>query len=282
MWMKFLNSLVRSFSIYYGLAFLLLPVISFSQGDAGAQQFILKEEVAQIRGMAGADGLGNVYAVYNGMLSKYTPDGGIVTYSHRQSGPVTDVCFDDPLNVLVFFRDFGNVVLVDKNLSEKNRIQGRDLHPTDLPSAVCFSHKNGFWAWFPNAFQLLRFDFRGNAEVAGQDLSLEFPAMGQVKYMTEKDDQIFVAANGLWIFDLHANFIFRIPHIQTHHFQIIGEKVFYMSENKLYSYDFFLKQENVFLLPETKPESFFVKNNQVLYLQTQTSLKIFEFTGELF
>lgn len=282
MWMKSLNFLVKSFSLTYGLAFILLSVIYLSKGDAGAQQFTLMEEFAHIQGMEGADGLGNIYTVNNGMLGKYTPGGEFIAYSHRQSGPVTDVRFDDPLNILVFFKDFGNVVLLDKNLMEKNRFKGRELHATDLPSVVCFSHKNGFWAWFPNAFQLSRFDFRGNTEVKGQDLSLEFPAMGQVRYMTEKDDQVFLAANGLWIFDLHSNFIFRIPHIQTHHFQILGNKVLYVIDDKLYSYDFFLKQENVFLLPESKPQSFFVKNKQILYLQTQSSLKIFEFAGELF
>ncbi len=280
MWMKSLSFLAKSSSVYPGVAFLMFSVLFCSHTQA--QQFTLKKELPHIQGMAGADGLGNIYALYNGMLSKYTPDGQVLSYSNRQWGPVSDVRFADPLNVLVFFKDFGNVVWLDRNISEKILVQGTDLHPSDLPSAIGFSHKNGFWAWFPHAFQLSRFDIRGHTEVKGQDLSLEFPTMGQVSYIAEKDDQVFVAANGLWIFDLHANFVFRIPHIQTHHFQVIGNKVFYVSENKLYSYDFFLKQENVFLLPETKPVSFFVRNNQVLYLQTQTSLKIFEFAGELF
>ncbi|TVQ16316.1 MAG: hypothetical protein EA361_04380 [Bacteroidetes bacterium] len=282
MWMRFLNFLANSIPLCHRTIILILLSLVLPLGTATGQHFTLDQEFIHIRGMAGVDGLNNIYTVHNGVLDKHTPDGQVFTYSNRQAGPVTKVHFADPLNIMVFFQDFGHVVFLDKNLSEKNLIQGGMLHDADLPSVVCFSFKNGFWAWFPNAFQLSRFNLRGGLEVAGQDLSLEFPSLGRVNFMVEKDDQIFLAANGLWIFDLHANFIFRIPHIQTHHFQVIGNKVFYMGENKLYSYDFFLKQENVFLLPETKPESFFVKDSQTIFLQTRTSLKKFVVDGNLY
>lgn len=282
MWTKFFSFWAKPHPGFSGMYifFLLLPVLEPQM--VVAQQFTIAEEYDHIRGLQGLDALGNIYAIQNGVLYKYTPEGQEFSYSNRQAGSALSVYFADPLNVLVFFPDFGHVLFLDKNLSEKKMFRGQSLHHTDLPSVICYSLKNGFWTWFPQSFQLSRFDYSGKKEIESPDLSMQFPAMGEVAFMAEADNRLFVAANGIWVFDQHANFIFHIPHIQTRHFQVIGQKVFYMSEGKLFSYDFFLKKETVFLLPEKNPEAFFVKSNNILFLQTQTSLKKLVWGGRFF
>ncbi len=282
MWMKFCSFWVKPHFGFPALNLLFFGVLILSTLSSVSQQFTVVEEYQHIRGMTGVDPLDNIYAIQGGVLYKYTSGDQVLNYSNRQAGGNMQVYNADPLNILVFFPDFGQVVFLDKNLSEKNSIRGQSLHSSDLPAVVCFSQKNGFWAWFPHSFQLSRFDFHGQKEATSPDLSMEYPAMGDVKFMAEANDRVFVAANGIWVFDQHANFLFHIPHIQTHHFQVIGEKVFYLSDGKLYSYDFFLKKETVFLLPEKNPEAFFVRSNRILFLQTPTMLKKLEWQGRFF
>ncbi len=282
MWMKYLRFLINIKPFRRLGSLVLLFTLLCIPGHLAAQPFMPVEEFPRVQGFFASDALNNIYSIENGVLIKTNPQGQVKTYSNRQFGNVSSVDATDPFNLVVFFKAFGNIVLLDNNLSEKNTFQARKLHLSDIPSLVCFSSKNGFWAFFPNSFQLIRFNLRGEPQNTGIDLSLAHPGMGDGVFMTESDNKLFLAANGIWVFDLYANFLFHISHIQTRHFQVKGNKVFYVNGDRLISYDFFLKQENVFLLPESRVKSFFVKNNQTIFLQTDVSLKKFTVAEKLY
>lgn len=243
-----------------------------------ASELVFVEEYKNISSLAGVDKMGNIYSIENGVLRKHNASGEIISYSKRSFGPVTFADVSDPLNILAFFGDFGHVVMLDKNLAEKRSFNASDLIATDVPSKICFSSQNGFWAWYAGLYQLIRFNDRGMPEVSGNDLSLEYPSMGNITYMHESNEQLFIAANGVWVFDRHANFLYSLPDIPTEKIQVTEQYIFSLEGQKMKVYDFFLRGENVFLLPETGIKNFFVKGDEI-FLQTEVSLKKYRFTG---
>ena len=261
--------------------FLALCIFGITAFSIQAGEFVLVEEYKNIRGFAGTDRLGNIYSIENGILSKFLPDGSEITYGKRAFGPVTFVDVSDPLDILVFFGNFGHVVMLDKNLAEKRSFASPDLMDTDIADVICHSSENGFWAYFPGMFQLVRFNDRGLPEITSPDLSLDHQQMGRVKYMQESDGKLFVAADHIMIFDRHTNFLYQIPDVNVNVLQVVEQNILYLRDSHLVVYDFFLQRENVFLLPETGVRNFFVKGDK-LFLQTEVSLKKFLFTGNFY
>jgi hypothetical protein len=260
------------------LFFIALWVSVFSLPGGFASDFVFVEEYKNISSLAGVDKLGNIYSIENGVLRKHTASGETISYSKRSFGPVTSADVSDPLNILVFFGDFGHVVMLDKNLAEKRSFNASDLMATDIPAKICFSSQNGFWVWYAGLFKLIRYNDRGIPEISGVDLSLEFPYLGNITYMHESNEQLFIAADGVWVFDRHANFLYTLPDIQTEKIQVTDQYIFSVEGQKMKVYDFFLRRENVFLLPETGVEIFFVLGDDI-FLQTKTSLKKYRFSG---
>lgn len=244
-----------------------------------AGEFVFVDEYKNIRGFAGVDKLGNIYSIESGILTKFSADGSELSFSKRTLGPVTSADVSDPLNILVFFGNFGHVVMLDKNLSEKISFTSADLMSIDIADVVCYSSENGFWAYFPGSFQLVRFNDRGQPEITSPDLSLVLPKMGRVKHMQENDGKLFVAADHIMIFDRHTNFLLQIPDVNVSVLQVVDQNILYLQDSYLVAYDFFLQRENVFLLPESDVKNFFIIDD-TLFLQTEVSLKKFRFTGK--
>lgn len=263
------------------LLFLLLFIVSINLDAFSGGEFIRVNEYKNISGFIGIDRLDNIYSIESGILIKHVSENEKLSYSRRSFGPVTYADVTDPLNILVFFGDFGHVVILDRNLAEKNFFSGSELWPGDVPQKVTYALQNGFWAYFAGSFRLVRFNNRGLSEIKSSQLILEHPEMGILNRLTESGNKLFVSANGMWVFDHHANFLFHIPEIQTDNFQIIGNSIFYLENGRLKVYDFFLHEENVFLLPETDVSSFFIKDNYI-FLQTEVSLKKFHYTGNFY
>jgi len=254
-------------------------ICCFAALSLQAGDFVLVDEYKNIRGFAGVDKLGNIYSIENGILARFSPDGSQLTFGKRAFGPVTSADVSDPLNIIVFFGNFGHIVMLDKNLAEKRSFTAAGLMGNDIADVICHSAENGFWAYFPGVFQLIRFNDRGQQEITSTDLSLDHPQMGRVKYMQESNGRLFVAADQIMVFDRHTNFLFQIPEVNVSVLQVVEQNILYLRNSHLVVYDFFLQRENVFLLPESGVKNFFVKDDK-LFLQTEVSLKKFRFTGK--
>ncbi len=242
-----------------------------------AGEFVLIQEYNGITGFVAEDRLGNIYSIENGVLYKNPRLPEEISYSKRSFGRISSVHVEDPLNLYVFFEDFGHVVMLDKNLAEKSVLLSPVLHPDDLAQKICYSAQDGFWAFFPNDTRIVRFNRRGIPEMKSNPLYEDFPALNNVQHMQESDRHLFLSQQGLWAFDLHGGFLFYLPDVEPEVFQVMGQKVFFIKDGYLSVYDFFLREETLILLPEDEVNSFFVKGNEI-YLQTEKAVKKFRYT----
>src|SRR6476659_8841896 len=65
-----------------------------------------------------ADNLNNVYMIKDDELIKYLPDGRFFRrYSNLKLGTITSVDVTNPLKILVYYRDFQQIIFLDNQLS---------------------------------------------------------------------------------------------------------------------------------------------------------------------
>jgi hypothetical protein len=244
------------------------------------QEFQLLERDTRIKNFVGEDALGNRFSIEQGILIKNTSEGRILSYSNRQYGPVTHADISDPLNLLVFFRDFGVISFTDASLSIKN-VFSPGIMQSDVPAMACYSSRNGFWVFYTHSWQLVRYNFRFVPQTRSSDLT-SYGFNDEVIWMSERDNRLFVSAGDLWVFDHFANLLFKVPLNSTLPPQIIDNNVFYLKADLLHVYDFFLRKEDVILLPLKGIKGFFIKDSQTIYLQSDDSLDIFHYSGNFY
>ncbi len=241
---------------------------------------MLVNEYKDVKGFLAVDKLNHIYTLEKGVLRKYQENSLKASYSNRHLGLITHIDVSDPLNILVFFQDFGAIVFLDKSLTEKSVFMATDLHDYEIPHQVCFSSQGGFWAYYGNSFQLVRYNHRGMIEISGTDIQKSYPAFTAPRQMIERDDKLFLVGDGVWVFDLYANFLFHIPQITTTTIQVVSHYIFYLKNSKLHSFNLLSSEERVILLPQNNLISFFLQQ-ELIFLQSSVSLKKFRHKGIL-
>lgn len=122
----------------------------------------------------GFDGLGNCFYIQNNVVYK-TGDTTIAQYQNLALGKITKVDILNPLKVVVFYKDFNSVVLLDSQLNEIQRI---DFSKTDTPivaSAVGISGQNKLWVFNSLNQQIGLFDLtNSNYQNLGVPIQEEF------------------------------------------------------------------------------------------------------------
>lgn len=160
------------------------------------------------------DILGQLYFVKGSELKKYSPDGELLqNYSNLYLGDITLIDVSDPMNLLVYYQDINQIVMLDNQLSIKN--SPIDLNDLGYGQAnlTCLSYSNGFWVFDPISQSLIRFN----------NLLEESDNSGNLKNITgyqihplqliERDNQLILKDKefGIFVFDRFGNYIKRIP-----------------------------------------------------------------------
>jgi len=84
---------------------------------------------------------------------------------------VVDV--SNPFAILLFYADFGTVVVLNRTLSEVSRIDLFSLEGLEQPVAVARASDNGIWVFDSWDYRLKLFDPAGRQRLASNDLRLE-------------------------------------------------------------------------------------------------------------
>src|SRR5262249_49902766 len=118
-------------------------------------------------------------------LKKLTPAGDSVAVFNdvRRYGKVYSIDATNPLKLLLYYKDFGTVVVLDRLLNICTTIDLRRLNILQ-PKAVCLSYDNGIWVYDELEAKLKRIaddgtlldqtgDFRLQLEEAPSPISIE-------------------------------------------------------------------------------------------------------------
>jgi hypothetical protein len=216
------------------------------------------------------DNLSNIYLLNNDVLQKYDPQGSpLKSYSNKTLGKITTVDASNPMKVVLFYRNFLQIVFLDNTLSQNGdpvSIENLGYPQTQL---VCSSHNNGIWIYNLQNFELIRFD--QNLQVVSQTGNLMQLLGIELKpnYMVEYNNHLYVnnPSAGILVFDVFGTYSKTIPLKNIESFQFKEDDIVYYQYGKLNSFNTQTLQQNESALPDTAAISVKLSNKKLYVLQ---------------
>lgn len=185
----------------------LFSLITFGQQDS-----ILK--VTKIQTLTGGfkdfttDNLGNIYLLTEtNQLKKVNEKGdSIAVYNDvRRYGKIFSVDASNPLKVLVYYKDFFTIVVLDRLLNVRAAIDLRKQNILQVTAATS-SYDNNIWLYDELDSKLKKMDDNGNVLLESTDFRQVFDSVPSPSVMYDRDGLLYLydARKGLMAFDYYG------------------------------------------------------------------------------
>ena len=193
----------------------------------------------------------NVYFVDGHKLIKHHKNEGFLEYGSVRDGLITSADVSNPLQIMVFYRDFNRVVFLDNKLSVLRSPVNLASLGIEQAGLVCISGKGGIWVFSDYENRLVYFDEQLQSSHRSRIISSITGSAGKPVYMTESLNRLFlyIPRKGILVFDRFAAHLKTIPYSGPEKFQVIGEQIVYFSEGELLSLDIETGELNSLDLP---------------------------------
>ncbi len=192
----------------------------------------------------GADSFENTYYSINNVLYKATPN-KTYEYNNLALGTISSVSIYNPLELVVFYRDFNSLVILDNTLNEIQKIAFLDKNI----SLVAKADKNRLWLYNVDVQQLELYDYKTKTVLSkSQPRSLLDPK------------EMHGNANYVWVKTVTGNL--KI-------FNIYGSEVAEIKK----SIDFFTVSKSGWVIFKSD-ENLFVKSENIKKIKLNKSLNI--------
>lgn len=219
-------------------AFILLNVVFYTStpGVHAQNEAPVRYDILLRTKMVDVDNMGRLYVV--------TPENSVIhydankaekfRYTNRRSGEITHINLSNPLKILLYAKDFGQVIILDNTLAEVDIFNLFDVGFTEI-SAVGVSNDDSFWLYDPLRFRLLKISRAGKIihESANlMDFGIQKPYATKI---IESGNHVVLhdPKNGFFVFDNFGQFIRFLPieHVKTFGFD--GQQILWFSGKTL-------------------------------------------------
>lgn len=221
------------------------------------------------------DNLGNILFVKEAEMIKHLANGNYFTrYSNLKLGDITSVDASNGLRLMLFYRDYQQLVFLDDQLTQKSDAVSLEKLGYEQTDLVCLSANNGFWLFNKANNELVRFD----------DELKKMASTGNLKQMLQTEDvkpnflmeyngNVFLNCPdvGIYVFDIFGTFSKVISIKGLKNFQVNENIIYFQKDSSVCSYNYKLFEEICKSYPVTKlAQSVFFKNR--VYLSNKDSL----------
>jgi len=211
----------------------------------------LQSQSIEFKGKAfTTDQTGSYYEIYANQIVKIGKNGQRqFSYSNNILGEISSVDVSNPMKILVFFKDFSKIVILDNTLSVRGG--ALDLNEVSLEetSLVCTSYNNGIWYYNPLKFQLTRLEHSTKNVNISANISNILNKNIQPNFLVEFNNKLYLndAVNGILVFDIYGTYLKTIPIFGLTTFQVKEKYLLYVNqEGQIETYDFFTLEKSVY------------------------------------
>jgi hypothetical protein len=187
------------------------------------------------------DNLGNLYVVnQTGQLKKMSPKGDSMAVFNnvRQYGKIYFIDVSNPLKVLLHFKDFSTIVILDRFLNTRSTI---DLRRNQLfqVKSIGQSYDNNIWAYDELESKLKRIGEDGRIIDQSADFRQLFDSTPSPTFIVDQNKFVYLydPTKGAYIFDYYGTFKNRIRFLGWTDFTVIGNTILGRDANVLYKYE---------------------------------------------
>lgn len=224
-----------------------------------------------------SDNLGNLYAIEGNTIRKYTRNGELYAeYTNTRIDKFNSLDASNPLKILLFSKSSAEIIRLDNKLAQQGSTSV--LYHADLvsPAMTCNSYDNGVWIWDNALNEIVRLNQNAAIDYRTGNLINITGDNPEIKMIREKDFLLYVAApsHGLLIFDRHANYVRSVPLKDINLFQLGNNRIIYMNNGKLKSYNMKTFQETSLDLPVKSCINAIVEGKH-MFIQHTDSISIF-------
>jgi hypothetical protein len=226
------------------------------------------------------DNLGNLYLVnQNGQVKKLTAAGDSVAVFNnvRQYGKIYLMDVTNPLKLLLYFKDFGTILILDRFLNTRAAV---DLRRQQLfqVRAIGQSYDNNIWVFDELENKLKRISEEGRVLDQSTDFRLLFDSTPSPQYIVDQNKQLYLydSAKGVYLFDYYGAFRNRIQLLGWTEFNVIGNVLYGRDAGMLYKYEpgtLNLQQYTIPAIMRKARKIKFTRDN--LYLLREEGLEIY-------
>lgn len=185
------------------------------------------------------DAFGNIYVINNDEIIKYNVDGVLQKkFSTKRYGKIDLVDAMNPLKVLVYYKDFQQILFLDNQLTASSNMISLESLGHEQSSLVCSSSNNSFWIYDKQNNELCRFDSELKSLVKTGNLKRILDVDIKPNYMQEHNNYVYLNCpnEGILVFDIYGTFYKTIPLKNLKEFNIVNGDVFYYDNHHLKQY----------------------------------------------
>jgi hypothetical protein len=225
------------------------------------------------------DNLGNSYVIAENQLLQFDSKGRPkASYSENNLGSLRAVDASNPMKILTYYPDFTQINILNSKLALQSTINLRRLGIMQ-PTLICNSNNEGYWVFDLQDFQLkkvnldlqVKFESGNISQNVGYDILPDF--------LVEADNSVYLnnPSTGILVFDLYGTYYKTIPLKNLKSFQVIGDELLFVDQNKLISFHLKKLEEREILLPPHDSLRNARIEQKELFLLTTGSLSFYSF-----
>lgn len=197
------------------------------------------------------DNLDNVYILTStDQLKKYNAGGDSVAVFNnvKNFGKVSTIDASNPLKVLLYYKDFSTVVILDRLLNVRNTIDLRQQNIFQV-NAIALSYDNNIWLYDEGDSKLKKIDDGGKVLSETPDFRLLFNEAPHIKNIFDQDGFVYLydPEMNVFVFDYYGALRNKILINGWHDFKVAGKYIFGINNDTLHRYEI-----NTFRLDEEK------------------------------
>jgi len=219
------------------------------------------------------DQFGFYYEIKNTEINKYSIEGKLAfSYSNNILGVIASVDVSNPQKILVYFRDFTKVLILDNTLSPTSEIIDLTTLELDETSLVCRSYNDGVWYYDPVRFELIRKNQELVTTNSSGNLSNLLNKNIQANFLVEYSNKIYLndTTNGVLVFDNYGTYLKTIPLYRLSNFQVKDKFLIYVNANgEIESYNFFTLEKTRFKIEKYQNIKSVRVENDMIFIQNK-------------
>ena len=202
------------------------------------------------------DVLDNIYLINNNnQLKKIKPNGdsaGVFNDVKRYGNP-TLLDVTNPLKILLYYKNYSTVVILDRFLSFRNSINFRNKNIFKVKS-LATSYDNNIWIFDEQDFKLKKIDDEGSVLSETNDWRQIFDNVPSPIQIIDRSNFVYLydENKGFYIFDYYGSYKNNLAFTNWQHVVVTNNKLMGFVGDTLYSYEI-----NSFNLKSYKLPAFF-------------------------
>jgi hypothetical protein len=223
-----------------GLVVVLLLFPFYAKPQNTDSNYTLINEIEIDAKLITVDNLNQIYALNaDNEIIKFNSNGEeVFRFNNNRLGDLTHIDASNPFNLLLYYADFSNILILDRTLNSTVQLNLFELNFTKV-SAVGLANDNNVWVFDDLNFQLKKIDRKGAMIAASDNLNFALNKPIRPNFLLEREQKVFLndPEIGILIFDFFGQFEKVLEFKNLNKFQVIGEQLLYVEQDKLHSFN---------------------------------------------